>query len=29
MGITLRKVVPLKAIPVPYKGTPVDVAGKQ
>jgi hypothetical protein len=25
----LRKAVPLKAIPVPYKGTPVDVAGKQ
>ncbi|WJX15547.1 hypothetical protein P8452_05679 [Trifolium repens] len=29
MGITLRKAVPLKAIPVPYKGTPVDVAGKK
>ncbi|CAI8584330.1 unnamed protein product [Vicia faba] len=28
MGITLRKAVPLKAIPVPYKGTPVAVAGK-
>jgi cytochrome P450 len=26
MGITLRKVVPLKVIPVPYKGSPVAAA---